>query len=148
MNKYVLFGAVIVALICFMFFTDSYPSEIEFQGVILGSKEDVNDTVDKEVDLISYRDKPNHHILIFGIMNNSVRTLDSLTSLYLSNFKSQGFDFQSNGTRYLGTKKGESIYMTELNGIEGIVIYIEKSAEDRSSSDEASIFTDLEYISL
>jgi len=146
MKNYVII-AVIVAVVYVVFFKDPYPSTVEFNGHTLGSKEDNNDTVDKKFDIFSYRDSSNHHILMFGIRNNSTNTLDSLKELYIANFQRQGFKFKEDGERQLGIKKDEAIYVTEAKNMEAIVMYVEKggSSIPTSPSDGSSVFTDLEY---
>ncbi|MCP4447939.1 MAG: hypothetical protein GY811_21780 [Myxococcales bacterium] len=128
---------------------DSYPDTIEFRGIVLDTKEDINNTVDKDFDIFSYRDGSKDHALIVGIRNDSVRTLDESSSLYLSNFERQGFEFDGDGARQLGIKDNEVIYLTALNDIEGVVIYIEKdeTPNDRDRSDDEGVFTDLEDLS-
>jgi hypothetical protein len=146
MKNYVVV-AVIVAVLYVIFFKDPYPSTVEFNGYTLGSKEDNNDTVDKEFDIFSYRDNTNHHVLIFGVRNNSTFTVDDLTKQYVSNFQRQGYKFKEEGTRHLGIKGDEVIYITEAKNMEAIVMYVEKggSPMPTSPSDGSSVFTDLEY---
>jgi len=146
MKNYVIV-AVIAAVLYVVFIKDPYPSTVEFNGYTLGSKEDNNDTVDKEFDIFSYRDSSNHHILMFAIRNNSTRTLDSLKELYIANFQRQGFKFKEDGERQLGLKGDEAIYVTETKNMEAIVMYVEKGSSSipTSPSDGSSIYTDLEY---
>lgn len=147
--KYIVF-LLLGVVAYFAFVSDSYPSSIEFRGYSLGSKENNNDTVDKEFDIFSYRDSSNHHILMFGIRNNSRFTLEDLTKQYLANFQRQGFKFIDDGSRQLGVKGDEAIYITESKNMEAIVIYVEKGASPmpKEPDDGASVFSDLEYFLL
>lgn len=149
MKKLLLVGTIVIAAIYFLFLADPYPKKIEFQEVLLEFREDINNTLDKEFDIFNYRNISNHHIMIFGIRNNSVRTLKDFSNLYVTNFKRQGFNFNSGGSNHLGTKGDEAIYMTELKNIEGVVIYLKKSVnpKHRSTSDAESVFAELQYIS-
>jgi len=148
MYKYALVGLFAVVAY-FVVFKDSYPSKVEFRGHTLGSKEDNNNTVDKNLDIFSYRDKSNHHVLVFAIRNNSEFTLTDLSEQYLGRFQHQGYKFKRNGARHLGVKADEAIYMTEAKNIEGIIMYIEKGSSPipRAPNDGANIFSDLENFS-
>ena len=150
MNKLVIIiVGIIGAALFFLFNADPYPDEVYFQGVTLSSKQDINNTVDKEYDILSYRDDTNHHVLIFGIRNNSIRTLEEFTQLYLSNFERQGYVFEGDGVRNLGVKKDEVIHITQADAIQGVIIYIKK--EDKpvnvSLNDQAAIFDLMEGFS-
>ena len=148
MNKLLLIaGLAVAAAIYFVFIGDPYPSRIVFQDIEFDSKDDINDTVDQKYDIISYRDKSNHHVLVFGIRNDSIRTLEELTKLYLLNFKNQGFRFEGQGLRHFGAKGDEAIYMTRMAAIDGVVIYIRKGAtRDDEQGVRASVFGNLESI--
>ncbi|VAW70780.1 hypothetical protein MNBD_GAMMA09-1175 [hydrothermal vent metagenome] len=148
MLKYAFAGLLIIGAY-FVFFNGSYPGTVEFQNHSLSSKQDNNDTIDKDIDIFSYRDKSNHHILIFAVKNDSKASLTDLSGLYLGNFKRQGFTFQKYGKRHLGLKSDEAIYMTETQSFEGIIIYIEKggSPMPQKVTDGADVFNDLESFS-
>ena len=145
MYKY-LFVAFVAALGYFMFFYDSYPSNFDFRENTFGVKEDQNNTLDKEFEIFSYKDKSNHHVLIFAIRNRSELTLDDLTKQYLGRFQYQGFKFKSDAARHVGVKGDEVIYMTILKNIEGVIIYIEKGgvSKPNNQSDVSVVFIDLE----
>jgi len=148
MYKYA-FICLFAVVVYFVFLKDSYPSVIEFQGYTLGSKEDNNNTVDKNLDIFSYRDKTNHHVMIFAIMNDSEFTPTDLSNQYLARFQYQGFKFQQDGARHLGVKTDEVIYITEAKNIDGIIIYVEKGGlpMPRRPGDGETIFSALERFS-
>ena len=151
MNKLLLvIGLAIAAAAYYMSTADSYPNEITFQGVELGSKKDINNTVDEEYDIFSYRDSSNYHVLVIGIRNESSRTLESFLELYLLNFKRQGFSFEEEEGRYYAAKGGEEIYMARIGHIEGVAIYIRKNgiSDDLASVGNRGIFSELENIAL
>jgi len=146
LSKYALIG-IFAVVAYYVFLMDSYPSSVEFQGYTLGSKQDNNDTTEKKLDIFSYRDKTNHHLLLFAMKNDTEFTVSDLLDLYLKNFKSQGVKFKKSGGRYLGVKADEAIYITESKSFKGVIVYVEKGGlpMPNKPSDGANIYIDMEY---
>jgi hypothetical protein len=145
MNKYVLVVIVFVASY-FLIFKDSYPNAVEFNGHTLSSKEDNNNSRNKDLDIFSYSDKSNHHVLMFAITNDAAITLSDLSKQYLGRFEYQGYSFSKSGTNFIGRKSDEIIYMAESPNINALIVYIEKGASQspRHPSDAAGLFNELE----
>jgi hypothetical protein len=149
MNKYI-FVAIACVASYFFIFKDSYPKTVEFNGHTFSSKTNNNNSLNKDIDIFSYSDKSNHHALMFAITNNLAITLSDLSKQYLRRFEEQGYSFSKNGTRLLGKKSDEVIYMTESPNINALIVYVEKGAlqSPRNPSDAAGLFNALENFSL
>ena len=146
MNKYVLIVIVFVASY-FLIFKDPYPKTVEFNGYSFSSKADNNNSRNKDLDIFSYRDKSNNRVLMFAITNDAAITFTDLSKQYLGRFEYQGATFTQDGTRYLGSKSDEVIYMTEASHINALIVYVEKGSL-QSPSDTDRLFSELENFSL
>lgn len=145
MSKFLLVAIVIVASY-FLIFKDSHPKTVEFNGNTLSSKTDNNNSQNNDLDIFSYSDKSNHHVLMFAITNDTSITLSDLSKQYLGRFEYQGYSFSKNGTRFLGRKSDEIIYMAESSNINALIVYVEKGASQspRNPSDAVELFNELE----
>lgn len=144
MIKYILFFIVLGA-VYFLFLKDPYPKIVEFNGYTLSSRQDNNNTLKKNIDIFSYRDKSNHHVLLFGIADGDV-TVSEISSHYVARFESQGVKFKRNNGRILGVKSDEVVYITEAKAINALIVYMEKGASPipDKPNDAAILFNKLE----
>lgn len=148
MAKYAFVVVVIIAAY-FAFFNDPYPKSIVFNGVELGSRQDNNNSLQKDVAIFSYRDKTNRHVLLFAFLNEtSAVTIQGLSAQYLQRFKEQGLAFKQGGSRFLGTKEGISMYMTEAKKLNALIVYTQMGGSTPASiSDASGMFSELENYS-
>ena len=138
----------LIAAVYFIFFASDMPSEIDFRGMTLGPKEQVENDSVKDFDIYSYSDQTRHHVLLFVMANENSPAPEELLEFYVRNFGLQGFKFTHRDGRYLGEKDDEVIYMTLAPGIDSAIAYIEKSPNAPTSLPGASdIFSDLESYS-
>ncbi|WP_075186662.1 hypothetical protein [Teredinibacter haidensis] len=150
MVKYILIAVVLVAGY-FLFIKDSYPSDIYFQGIELSSKQDNNDSLNKEIDIFSYRDSSNHHVLLLALVNDSATvTVEGITSQYLARFESQGLKFKKEGSRHLGLMSDTVMYIATAKNMNALIAYTVKGggSSPRSVGEASAIFSDLENFSL
>jgi len=150
MAKYIVIGVVLV-MGYFLFIKDPYPSDIYFQGVQLGSKQDNNNSLNKNVDIFSYRDSTNNHVLLLALVNDSPSvTVEGITSQYIARFESQGLKFQQEGSRYLGVMSDIVMYVAVAKNMNAFIAYTEKGggSTPRSVNEASDIFSDLENFSL
>ena len=132
----------------FVFIYDPYPSTVFFQGIELGNKTDQNNSLHDDIDIFTYRDKTNHHILMLALPKNSPTvTIDGLTELYLGRLESQGIKFKQMGRRYTGRRDNTFLYMARANLIDAVIIYTEAKTANAPASDKEAIFTELENFS-
>jgi len=138
MVKYILIGIAIVA--CYLVFIKGpYPSDIHFQGVLLGSKQGNNDSLNKEIDMFSYRDSTNHHVLLFAILNgSSIVTLPVITNQYIDRFRSQGFKIQQDESRYKRVQSDTVMYITLAKKLNAFIAYTTKGGGIPRSINDAS----------
>lgn len=148
MNKYIVVAIIAVAAYFFLI-KDPYPETITFQGHSLGSKENINDTLN-DLDIFKYKDSSNNHNFMLAISNDKAVTLSDLSEIYINVFERQGFKFKKKDNRHLGINDDTVIYLAESKYISGITVYIAKadaSAPTRIGSAN-DIFFDLESFSL
>lgn len=141
-----LFAVALLVAGYFIFLNDPYPSKVVFDGVEMGSRQDNNDSLNKDIDVFSYRDKGNQRVLLVGMVKNSpMLSVDELTEIYLANFKSQGFTFKKKGNRYLGIKGDTAMHMTVAYPLNAFIAFTEKGGDVPSSVSSAStVFAELE----
>lgn len=108
-------------------FLDPLPQKIDFQGTTLAEREDNNDSLNKEIDVFSYRNPNNTKVLTIASVNNSDISLADFRQRYLSNFERQGINFKQQGNRYLGSKANTQLYITENYMLGALLIYAEQS---------------------
>lgn len=135
----------LLAAVYFLFIASDLPAEIEFQGQTLGPREQVENNSAREFDIYSYSDRSRDHLLLF-VMSTTDESPPprELLEHYFQSFKAQGYSFQSDDERYLGSKGEEVIYMTLAPRIDSAVVYAVKSAEAPDTLRDASdIFADL-----
>ncbi len=144
-----LIAIVLLIAAYFVFFANDLPSEIEYRGQTPGPRERVKNNSSRNFDIFSYRDKTNHHVLLFVMAKDESATAQQLLDFYVSNFKEQGFAFKEKDGRHLGTKGDEVIYMTRATQIDSAVAYIEKAPGRMPAGfrDASEIFSDLERFS-
>ena len=144
-----LIAIVLLAALYFVFFATELPDEIEYRGQTLGPREKVANNSTRNFDIYSYRDKTNHHVLLFVMVKDDSATAQQLLEFYVGNFERQGFDFRADDGRYLGTKDDEVIYMTKAMQIDSAVAYVEKAPSRMPTGfrDASDIFSDLERFS-
>jgi hypothetical protein len=118
---------ILLAAVYFIFFSTNLPSEIRFQGHTLGPREKVKNDSAREFDIYSYRDRSNHHVLLFVMATDGDTTSQQLLDFYASVFEAQGFAFRKKDARHLGRKGDEVIYLTRAPMIDSAVAYIEKA---------------------
>ena len=133
----------------FIFFANSPPREILFQGHILGPREETENNSNKDFRIFSYKDSSANHMLILLMPEDDSVTADELIAFYAGNFKKQGFRFSTDGTRQLGLRDDEAIYLTTAANLESAIAYIEKGAKPAPSKldDADSLYLALESFS-
>ena len=145
----ILTAIALLVAVYFIFFANSLPREIEFQGHTLGPREKIENNTNRNFDIYSYRDRTNHHVMLFVMAKDESATAQQLLEFYISNFEAQGFNFRNQDNRFLGTKGDEVIYMTKAPKIDSAIAYIEKGPDSvpSSLSGTSSVFSDLENYS-
>ena len=133
----------------FIFFANSPPSEISFQGHILGPREETENNSNKDFRIFSYKDRSANHMLLLLMPEDDSVTADELIAFYAGNFETQGFSFSIDGTRQLGLRDDEAIYLTTAANLGSAIAYIEKGGESapRKPDDADSLFLALERFS-
>ena len=139
---------LIIAILAayFIFFAGNPPSEFVFQGHTLGSREETENNSNKDFRIFSYKDSSANHMLLLLMPEDDSVTADELIAFYAGNFKAQGFRFSTDGTRQLGLRDDEAIYLTIAANLESAIAYIEKDAKPAPSKpdDADSLFLALE----
>ncbi len=141
-----LIAAGVVTMIYFAFFAKGLPREVEFRGQSLGPRQEVTNNSIKNFDIYQYRDRTNHHVLLFVMAKDESASAQQLLEFYIANFKAQGYRFRKKDERYLGTKGDEVIYMTRAPQIDSAIAYIVKAPDPFPDGfrDAGSVFTELE----
>jgi hypothetical protein len=152
MNNFAKLALLIVAAIVayFLFFADSFPSEIEYRGNTLGIKQEVENNSAKKFKILTYSDKTNYHILLILIPEEESVTTQELLEFYVRRFEGQGYKYRKDGNMHLGLKGDEVIYMTIAAKMNAAVAYIEKAPESLPGkpSDANDVFSSLADLSL
>ncbi len=145
----ILLGAVLIATIYFAFFASDLPGEIQFRGQDLGPKESVENDTLKNFDIYSYRDKSNHHLLLFVMAVDDTATAQQLLDVYARTFEAQGFKIMNQDNRHLGRRGDEVLYLAKATPIDSAVAYIEKAPATFPSGlqDADAVFSSLEGFS-
>lgn len=140
---------IVLVTTYFIAFDSKPPNEVSFQGHTLGPREETKNNSIKDFRIFSYKDGSGNHMLLLLMPERDSVTADELLAFYASRFKAQGFEFLNDGTRHLGLKGDEVIYLTKASKLESAIAYIEKSSKPhpRKPGDAESLYSGLEGFS-
>lgn len=131
-------------------FLDPYPKKIEFQGEVLGHREDNNDSLNPDFDVLSYRNFDNTKVLTIALPGDSDVSIEDFRKTYTANFTSQGLKIKNRGSRAIGLKGDTHLYMSEPYTFNALLMYTElqPGSERPSFKNSSDTFVALESFEL
>jgi predicted membrane protein len=148
------FAFIVIAIVAgyVFFYKDAYPDSTVFRGRVLESKKYHNNSQNKKIDVFSYRDSSNQHVLLFAVLGDPEVKIGGTKNQYLGNFERQGFIFQHDGKRFFGRHADTAIYMTatKIEKKDSVIVYTEKGVVPLPDTlnDADLLFSELEHFSL